>query len=549
MNLHSVIRVGYSKMAKRLKALSLFIFDYNIIFYSISYIGISSFYLFLLRNIETGYAIGFTVLLASVLHIILLRREKLRNIEEKNRLKIAVEDLESLDKKICIRSLMIVFVTILGVARVSLLFFTQEKSSKIVGGFTGSESKFLGYVSEEQEAKHTGTNLQVSVLEDLTYHPDESSLKGMKLLLKVDNYRDFTLGEVCKFSGRVEIPENFEDFDYKGYLRNKGIYLVMEYPVYECMEIKEEREGLYIRNKLVDLKNSLIKRIDSVLSTPQSSLLAGILFGEKRLFSKEFEEYVRIAGVSHIVAASGYNITILVVCINKIFLFLNKKVRIILGIIVVWMFALLSGLSASIVRACIMSTFSLWALLHGRNNTIHISIPLTIAIFVFLNPSIVYDVGFLLSISATLGLVYLSPVLEYLKKKVSRKGKILEEYVFPTMSCTISTLPISLITFQTFSIWAVPANVLILPVIEGSMLWGFLGIITENRFFYAIVYVQLKYFEYIVNLIGELGFGNWEIGKGLASAISFFIASITILLITYLYPIQNEKYNYYLREG
>jgi competence protein ComEC len=202
-----------------------------------------------------------------------------------------------------------------------------------------------------------------------------------------------------------------------------------------------------------------------------------------------------------------------------------------------------------------MSTLSLMALLFGRGNSIHISLFLTAAIFIFFEPLIIFDVGFLLSMAATLGLVYILPVLVDVRKKFFKKLKFFDDYVFPTFSCTVSTLPISLITFGTFSVWSVPVNVVILPVIETTMLWGVLSLLLINihkplsYFLMLLADLQLKYFEYIVNSVGRLNIGSWEVLGIEGSVLAIVILSLLLLLTIYFYPIENEKYNWYIKNS
>lgn len=199
--------------------------------------------------------------------------------------------------------------------------------------------------------------------------------------------------------------------------------------------------------------------------------------------------------------------TILSLLVSNIFSFLPKKYKLILSLIVIWLFAVLSGLSPSIVRACLMSSISIFALLFGRSNSINILLPFTAFIFVFLSPTALSNVGFLLSISAVFGLVYILPILAQICKQMKIKNKFVENYILPTLSCTLSTLPVSVFVFKTITIWSVLVNALILPVLESTMLFGFLGILIQSvlphlsLLFYSIVNTQLKYFEEIVMFI------------------------------------------------
>jgi competence protein ComEC len=324
----------------------------------------------------------------------------------------------------------------------------------------------------------------------------------------------------------------------------------MEFPEIEC---SGERQGFVLQNILVDLKQKLNNAISQNLKEPKSSLMMGIIFGQDRLFSEKFDSNVRMAGVSHIVAASGYNITILILAGSKLLKFLPLKLRLFLLLFLIWGFCILSGLSPSIVRACIMTSIALIAMILGKKNTIHITLPLAALIFVLIDPKIVFNVGFQLSVVATLGLVYLQPALSNMWKKVFKKSSgFVEDTLLTTLSCTLTTLPITIYTFAAVSIWAVIANCLILPVIESTMFLGIIGLIFSNLIpllsvlLFEASNIQLKYFELVVNLIGKVGWGYWELEK-VGIFIPIVICVFLILLCLYFYPVENESHNFYLK--
>jgi competence protein ComEC len=271
------------------------------------------------------------------------------------------------------------------------------------------------------------------------------------------------------------------------------------------------------------------------------------------VFSEKFDRNIRIAGVSHIVAASGYNVTILILAGSKLFKFLPYKIRLIILLGLIWSFCLLSGLSPSIVRACIMTSISLLAMFLGRKSSVHIVLPLASCIFTIVNPKIVFDVGFQLSVVATLGLIYLQPTLSHIAELIfKKKSEFLSNTLFPTLSCTLATFCITIPTFQTISVWAVFANCLILPVIETTMFLGAIGLLFSpfsfliSKFFFEVINVQLKYFELVVNMIDSVKWGYWELDN-VSNFIPIVIAMFLVLLCIYFYPVDDETHNYYLK--
>jgi len=538
-----------NKFLNRAIGLLKYMYDYKILYICILYIFSTLLSQFLLRNIWVGQTIGLVasfplVLLAYILSIFMLKL-----VMEILKGEFCVRRIGSIFVFFKCRFVLVLLVILLGYVRCVAVVFQERELEGRSKSFTLGNTELDGFVAEEPVLKHDKQVLTFSILQG----NGNNGLYDGNILVSLPRYYVYKIGQVCKLKGQLVEPENFLEFDYKSYLKKDKIYLIAENPEFECEDIKKERSGFFLRNILVDFKDSLIENLDAVLLEPQSSLLVGILFGQKRLFSNAFEKYVRLAGVSHIVAASGYNVSILIIAVNSCLFFLRRKSKTITSLIVVWCFTLLSGLSASITRACIMTSISLLATLWGRGTSIHISLPLTSVIFLIFDPYIFSDVGFQLSLLATMGLVYIAPIILEAKKRLTTRFLFIEEYMISTMSCTISTLPVSIFVFKTFSLWSVFANTLILPIVESTMLWGVLSIVIQavhqpfSYLLFTVVNIQLKYFEYIVDVIGKLNWGAFDIPDSLSSVISIVLLSLIIFLSILFYPLENEKQNYYLR--
>lgn len=522
---------------QRFVSLFAYIWDYKIILVSVLHLFFILLGIPFLRNNWSVVTIGLfyifgCVLLTITMALCISKREKDKNFvgRDDRGWKERVRQSMSI-------FLLALFIGAFGLACSCRLVNKEKIVSNIATGFTSSYTKFDGVVVSEPAQKHSYQNLEVSPLQG---SDTELKIPG-NILIKVEKFQKFEVGDVCKISGTLVEPKNSENFDYKKFLKNKGIYFLMEYPKMECENFSKK---YILRRWLVDLKQKVIKNVEKYLNEPQSSLFVGILMGEDRLFSGSFDSYIRIAGISHIVAASGYNVTILLIVLNSFLRFLPKRLRIAISIMLIWCFCLLSGVSASIVRACIMASITLVGLLWGRKGSIHVVFFLCIFIFVLFNPKIVFDVGFQLSCCATGGLIYLLPSITNALKISSKEGFFVDT-VLTTISCTITTLPISIFTFQTFSMWSVVANTLVLPVIESTMLFGALGLVLSSHFLMYVVNLQLKYVEIVVQLIGSSGFGYWNLVDG--GVISVCIAIFIVLFCIYFYPVGDEGSNYYLK--
>lgn len=531
-------------LTKKLKALCALVFDSKIIFISCTYILVTIILIPILRNsshhpsipLACGCMIAGIVLLVVINH--------LRNI-------LVISNMIKKKKSVCGKLLYLsdIFVylvlsSVICVVRLSPLISLERQLEEEAASFTDKYAQFQAVISSELDYKHTYNRVEVKLTKDLVIDGTTLSMEHQKILIKTKKFQKFKIGQVCNINGMFKIPENFEDFNYQEYLKNNNIYLLMEYPEIICTDA---REGFVLQNVLVDFKEKLVGKIQWKLNEPQSSLLMGIMFGQDRLFSENFEKNVRIAGVSHIVAASGYNITILILASSKLLAFLPFKARFPINMILIWGFCILSGLSPSILRACIMTTIVLCGTLLGRKNTIHVTLPLATFIFVLIDPRIVFDVGFQLSVMATLGLIYLQPSLANIVKKITRRDiGFVNDTLLTTLSCTLTTLPITIMTFKTLSVWSILANCMILPVIESTMLLGVLAMVSGSIIFYEIINVQLMYFELVVNYIGSLNFGYWEFNT-VSFGTPIVVMTAILIFCIYSYPVDNEHSNYYLK--
>lgn len=549
---HAAKRVS-GKFSRRCNGLLKYILDYKIILFSLTYLLANELVRIGLRNIPEGIPMGLPKMVGLVPIGVVLKKilkKKKTEIPNKN---LNLETGRRKENKFFVLFIILLIATSIAVERNLPVLINEQEVKKKTTSFTKGSTLFMAYISKEVQEKHSSIEATVQPLEDIISDGIKIDDNSSLVLLKLPTFYKLEIGQVCEISGILSKPENFENFDYISYLGNQKIFFIMDNPIIKCKPVSNLREGSIFRNQLVDFKNHLIRKVDSVLNEPQSSLLAGILFGQKRLFSYTFDDATRVSGVSHIVAASGYNVTVLTLIVNRIFSFLPKRMRLLVIFFTIWSFAVLSGLSSSIVRACIMSSISLIALLFGRNNSIHMLLPFTSFLFILISPTALSNVGFLLSMSAVLGLVYLLPVLIKFRKNFFCKLKFLDNLVLPTLSCTLTTLPVSIIVFKTFSIWSVPVNSIILPVLESTMLFGFLAILFQSLFpaisylFYSIVNVQLLYFEKVVIFVKELNFGQFILSDNSSLFVGLAVLLVLIISVTYFYPIKNEQYNHYLK--
>lgn len=247
--------------------------------------------------------------------------------------------------------------------------------------------------------------------------------------------------------------------------------------------------------KLWAVRNRAMNLIDQTFSLTDGALLGGMLFGGNFLNVKDLSEHFKAVGLTHLVAISGYNFSLLAFFIASLLeLFYLPRRLVTLGTLLILLtFLFFVGPSASALRALLMAALTLLGKVFGRARRITHTFVLTAAVLLFINPmSLRFDAGFDLSFAATGTLIYLVP---WLSKKLSmwlRLESIKEKFLFwkqqdiiqtffenilASTAIMIITAPILWYFFKRVSLVSVLANVLVGPMVPVIMIGGYLLVI------------------------------------------------------------------------
>jgi competence protein ComEC len=348
-----------------------------------------------------------------------------------------------------------------------------------------------------------------------TYHDGETITFNKLLLSDVDSYRStvsFTTilpNSLPPQRVRIVSSPNMQ-LHYGQYLHISGILkqglLDQKNPVWTISFPKVSHVSWY-GSMLFNILYSIRSTIESVyrltLSDIDSSLLLGIVFGIQGNMPKEFSQDLQKTGVTHVIAASGMNVTLVAGFLIAFFGKLTKKrTAIIFSLFGLLVYALFAGLQASILRATLMGICVFSAQLLGRQY--HSLYVLFVVGFIMLvvSPQLLFDIGFQLSFLSTLGIITLQPLIP---------GKnILSEDIITTISAQITTIPILLINFGQYSLLSVLVNALVLWIIPFLMLLGsfaafiglFMPFLAKPILFLSLP--MLWYFEAVVSFFASL---------------------------------------------
>jgi len=273
------------------------------------------------------------------------------------------------------------------------------------------------------------------------------------------------------------------------YLRN-GIQFEMYYPQVTAEGVPQDRS---LMGWLYGLRSTAHAVLQSIMPFPECELLSGILLGIESRIPDYLVEAYRVTGTAHIIAISGFNISLIANLISKFF---NRvfpyRVSALFSILAIGAYALFVGAQPAVLRAALMGIIAIPAYLLGRKVIGIHSLVLTAAILAALNPFILWDVSFQLSFCATFGILMFSDYLSQQGKVLIERSRLpspeilhgfLRDYLFTTLAAQLATFPVMITYFQGFSLFSPLVNMLILPLQPIIMVLGGVALLVGMFFF------------------------------------------------------------------
>ena len=363
------------------------------------------------------------------------------------------------------------------------------------------------------------------------------SSRGQQVSLTLPNSQRISarlaLEPLLSYGDKVKVGGKIEYFKAK----NGDNVAFMNYPEFKIVKKGSD-------NLLYNLRKRIINFFNSSLSPSHSALMLGIVFGIKQEMPQTFYENLKISGVLHVIAASGMNVTMVGGFLASIFAyFLKRQLALILSVFGILFYAFMAGLEPSIVRASIMGILVFGSQIIGRQNASFLGLFMAGFLMLFINPSILFDIGFQLSFMATLGLIYLRPLffISSKAKNLIRKS-IIGEDLTTTLTAQIFTLPILLANFGTYSLVSIAVNAIVLWTVPILMVVGgiatVLGLITEPVGRLAL-YFSLPFLFYFETLVNFFGFKSQQLAIDylpLAFAGGYYLILLALILF-----IKNKK--------
>jgi competence protein ComEC len=278
------------------------------------------------------------------------------------------------------------------------------------------------------------------------------------------------------------------------------------------------------------LNHSLVNLFNRLLPSPHAGLLAGILLGSKEELGSEFTQNLQQTGTIHLVVASGYNLSVVVgFCLAVLLRYFKRPFAIVFSSFGLLFYLFLAGVQPPLVRASLMAGLTLLAQLTGRDQAGLRGLMLAAGTMLLVSPRLIFDLGFLLSVAATAGLLVI---------KIPK----IPEALGVTFSAQILALPLLFYAFGQFNLLSPLINLLVLPLVPFLMILGavltvigWVPVLGQLAAF--LVYAPLEYFVQIINFFGQTNFAVLKVEQ-----VSFRWIIIYYLLIFNFKFLINIKY-------
>lgn len=436
------------------------------------------------------------------------RKDNIEDELHKNNALIKIEDVKQINLKEKIRYIfrfgILLCIGIIGITNIKQIDSKYEKFYKAVE--RQEKLKIEAIVISSPEEKDYSYSYEIQILKI----NGSEKYKDIKLLLNLKKGKQkenviFEYGDYITAKGEFKIPDtarNYGGFDYREYLKTKNIYGTIY--IKEDIEVLDKGKCNIFGRIVYDIQNSMKKNMGETLPKETSDLCVGILIGIRDDLSEEVEQNFKDSNLTHMLAVSGSHITYIILGLTTLLNKKDKRLSKVITILFLIFFMMLTGCTASVVRACIMGIIMLMSKLFYRKSDIWTNLALSSLIILTINPYVILDIGFQLSYGGTIGIVLLSKrMIEFIKqklnikcgeenqdgdiknkeenKKITMKNNMInkiESYVINTLVVTFSAnviiFPIIAFQFNTISLTFCISNLLASPFMGAVVILGFI---------------------------------------------------------------------------
>lgn len=361
-------------------------------------------------------------------------------------------------------------------------------------------------------------------------------------LSKTISYGDRLLCYV--YPNNIPFPKNPDEFNYKKYLEIKYTHL-QAYASCEAWTRIGQNKGNPFMNFANKLQKKLLKLFDdSHLNKNENAVISAILLGADDKMDADLIRSYSNTGVSHILSVSGMHVGIIYMILYNIFFFLHKNkqqktLKACIILLIIWLYACITGLSPPVMRASCMFSFFAIANIIQRKGNIFNSLFSSLLLLTLWNPLLIFDMGLQLSYAAVFGIVWMEKIISDKYKPKTKVGRYFWDIICVSLAAQLFTFPLSLFYFHQFPLYFLLANMAIISITPLIVTNGmFLLLFSFWQWAYdGLAYTLnlcIKCMNIVIQTIESFPFASLQIHMTLWQTIGLYIFIIS-LIYSFLY--------------
>lgn len=278
-------------------------------------------------------------------------------------------------------------------------------------------------------------------------------------------------------------PLNPHQFDYRSYLAKQGIHHQVFIEKHQFLKKETQQSSLY--GWSAKLRTEIQKSLANYnFKKDELAVINALLLGQRQDISKSLISDYQNAGAIHILAVSGLHVGVILLILSFVFKPLEKLkngkvLKTVIIVLLLWMFAFIAGLSASVVRAVTMFSFVAFGMSFRLKNIVEFSFISSLFFLLLIKPMFLFDVGFQLSYLAVFGILWTQAKLYSIWKPKYKIFDFFWKLFTVSIAAQVGIFPLSIYYFQQFPGLFLASNLIIIPFLGAILIGGILVIVSS----------------------------------------------------------------------
>jgi len=429
------------------------------------------------------------------------------------------------------------FLITLLIGIVYFYYIYYPHSSNHIAAYASSQEKVtvIGKVISRPQLKERRIRFTIEA-KKIIENEQEKITQGKIWVVSYFPLENYHYGDTVRLEGRLRLPEEAREkgaFDWQRYLSYQGIWVELATGM---VTVVKKGGGNPLIKWAYKSRNWMVRVIEHTLPEPHSSVLKGIMLGDKDSLPPRVQESFLRIGTGHILVVSGLHVGLILLLLLILFrvLALPSRLAFFIAMPILCYYALLAGLRPPVIRATLMVIIGLVSLTIGRDTPLLAILSLTCLIILLLNPLALFSASFQFSFLAVAGIVYFTP---YLEIKLKRLPSWLKRPLAISLSAQLFMLPLLAFYFNRLPLIGVIANLIIAPLITIVLALGLLSVTLGMVSLASAQWIAYSNWLTISGLLKITDFLSFSESPALSNLVCPYLKSFPFWILLVYYPV------------